>query len=133
MEIGQNVYYNRVVWYDGNVDSPDNEVNREILELKFGKDGVFVTADEDECLKAIKNSIKATLIISGSCGQILIPKITQLAPMKSLVGAIVFCSDVETHKSWQQNYTTVAPHIVDYFPKAMEHAGKIMLQAMTQE
>ena len=59
----------------------------------------------EECFDLINSTVRASLIVSGQMGSILIPKISQLSSKHSYYGAVVFCENVEYHKSWAQKCT----------------------------
>ena len=77
--------------------------NNFIDEVKFDHCHDLAAAHE-----LINSSAKAVLIVSGQLGSQLLPQLQGgLKPIPNVTGVIVFCSNIQIHRSWAKNFPLV--------------------------
>ena len=84
----------RILWFDQNMSSEENQHYCSQMENIAGPEGFFATNCIETCIMLMKSSIKICLITSGSGGLKLIPQIYEFEPIQNVNSAIIFCRDV---------------------------------------
>ncbi|TNV84609.1 hypothetical protein FGO68_gene17427 [Halteria grandinella] len=122
----KDISMSRVIWVDGNIHSAKNQKYRMALEDEFAHIGFAYASSLDEGVSLLNSTVKAVLLVSGSLGQLLLPRIHHL---NNLMGAVIFCMDVDTHDKWARGYKKVRA-ITNRFKDAMEVAKCVLNEAL---
>ena len=96
-------------WLDKNVDS--NEQNRKAqIELRTIINHLRTFSDMGQCESTISRTSneKVILIVSGSFGKNLIPRLHNL---QQLSACYVYCGDKAVHEKWTKDYFKVNVHL----------------------
>ena len=65
-------------------------------------------SDLESAHQLINSSMRSVLIVSGQLGSLLLPQLQGgLKPVPGVMGVIVFCSNIQLHRSWAQNFSLV--------------------------
>ena len=126
------VSYLSVVWYDQNIRT---DAQSRDLKQRFEHYSRKVCVTEQEVLKAITQSVKAVVIMSGRDAAVLVPKICKdkdgrgLNHLTNIYGIIIFCQNVEAHKQWSAKYPVVKlvskarDQVFDEVERLLQHAS----------
>ena len=104
------------IWLDKEINSLENKMYKEIAEEKFKGSEVsgFYCSTIEQALEALDKTVKAVLIVSGSMGQFLLPRISPLKKHPALRSVIVFCWNVARHQQWAANHPLVSAVYDDF-------------------
>ena len=104
------------IWLDKEVNSWENNMYKEIAKEKFTGSEVsaFYCETIEQALQALDKTVKAVLIVSGSMGQFLLPRISPLKKHPALRSVIVFCWNVARHQQWAANHPLVSAVYDDF-------------------
>jgi hypothetical protein len=93
------------VWLDGSVNETDDSRQTE-QKLRQIINHLFTCNDEKKCEKYIRNTTqeKVVLIVSGTMGQHIIPRIHNLSQLSAYY---VFCANKQFHTAWASHYSKV--------------------------
>jgi len=89
-------------WLDSNIDMKDDNCRRTIAELQSVISTMHAFNDSNECanfLHTIKNQ-KVFMVVSGSLGQYILPRIHH---MPQLIAVVIFCGDESKYESLMNN------------------------------
>lgn len=98
-----------IMWLDTNVNKTEDNLKFQSM-LRQLSDQVKVYDNVEECETEIRQQGASALeniylIVSGSFGQVFVPKINDIA---QIVGIFVFCSNVTMNEEWAKNYPKVS-------------------------
>lgn len=93
------------VWLDGSINETDDSRKTE-EELRRIINHLYTSNNEKQCEKYILNinQEKVVLIVSGTFGKTIIPRIHNLPQLSA---CYIFCGNPEFHKTWTNNYSKV--------------------------
>jgi hypothetical protein len=96
----------RLVWLDPNVDTNnDNKMTQVYLRKILTSLVTFDNLEScEKWLKKCDSNEKIILIISGTYGEKLVPKIHYLP---SIIVILIYCLDVKYNESWTKNYSKI--------------------------
>ncbi|UJR06590.1 hypothetical protein I4U23_010874 [Adineta vaga] len=98
-----------LVWLDANIDQTNEDFHDSLTQLRGVVNTIDTFTEINPCIEylhAIKE-VKIFLIISGSIGQTVVPKIHDT--ITQLDAIFVFCSDKEQQEQWTQDCTAMQP------------------------
>ncbi|CAF2645819.1 unnamed protein product [Rotaria sp. Silwood2] len=95
-----------LVWLDANIDESKKEFKNALAQLRQTVVTVMTFTDADECIQFIMevNDEKVFLIISGSLGQHIVPKIDALPQVDSIY---IYCRNRSVHEQWAKTMSKV--------------------------
>ena len=95
-----------IVWLDKNIDDKNDDFRHTITHLKCAVNTIQTFTDVDQCIEFIENIIneKACLLISGSLGQEIVPRIHHMSQVDSI---FIFCNNRTYHEQWIKEWTKI--------------------------
>ncbi|CAF4637635.1 unnamed protein product [Rotaria sp. Silwood2] len=95
-----------LVWLDANIDESKEEFKNALAQLRQTVVTIMTFTDADECIQFIMevNDEKVFLIISGSLGQHIVPKIDALPQVDSIY---IYCRNRSVHEQWAKTMSKV--------------------------
>ena len=95
-----------LIWLDSNIDEKSSDCRKTITEFRRVIDNVKTFIDADECIQFIEDlhSEKTFIVISGSLGQRLLPRLHDLTQIEWF---FVFCGDRKRHEQWTKQWRKV--------------------------
>ncbi len=105
------------LWLDQSINSTDD--NRETQQqLRQVINHLQTFSDSDQCEEYIKqiNKEKVVLIVSGSLGRQIVPRLHSLSQLSA---CYVFCGDKEANEQWANKYHKVT---YVYLPKIINNS-----------
>jgi hypothetical protein len=103
ISIVQNVI---LIWLDSNIDNDNTDSQNTIIQLRHAVNDVNTFTDGDQCIQFI-NTItnnKACMIISGSLGQHIVPRIHDMFQIDSI---FIFCGNKKHHEEWTKKWPKI--------------------------
>lgn len=98
-----------LVWIDPNVENDENKSVHEKLGTLYGTFKKFASVgDGIDAIKKFSASRRLILVVSGSFGKEIVPRIHQLEQVSAIY---VFCMRFEDHKTWAEQYQKVRTSI----------------------
>jgi len=93
------------VWLDGTINETDDSRQTE-QELRQIINHLYTCNDEKKCEKYIQNITqeKVVLIVSGTIGKHVIPRIHDLSQLSA---CYIFCGNKKLHETWANQYSKV--------------------------
>jgi hypothetical protein len=79
-----------------------------------------------EAMSLINSTVRSVLLISGSMGRYLVPRIHSLRNVRTI---IIFCYDVESHREWTTKYDKIC-YISNDFAKVIERCKEKLSDIM---
>jgi hypothetical protein len=104
-----------LIWLDNNIDDNSTDCRNTITQLRRVVNSINTFTDGDQCIEFIEEmkNEKACMIISGSLGQHLVPRVHGLSQVDSI---FIFCGNKKRHEQWTKEwskikgvYTEIAP------------------------
>jgi tetratricopeptide (TPR) repeat protein len=123
LEMVQNIL---LIWLDINIVKNSDDYLKTITSLRSIVNTIKAYTDSEECIRFIKimGNEKACILISGSVGQHIVPRIHDMLQVDSI---FVFCSDLTRHRQWAAEwpkihgvFTRLAP-ICEALKRVTEH------------
>jgi tetratricopeptide (TPR) repeat protein len=106
VKIVQNVL---LIWLDANIDEDnDADCQNTITQLQHVVNNVNTFTNGDQCIEFIEtidtNNNKACMIISGSLGQQIVPRVHKMSQVDSI---FIFCSNKKYHEQWTKDWAKI--------------------------
>src|SRR5271163_1537752 len=106
VKIVQNVL---LIWLDANIDEDnDADCRNTITQLQRVVNNVNTFTNDDQCIEFIETidsqNHKACMIISGSLGQHIVPRVHKMSQVDSI---FIFCSNKEHHEQWVKDWSKI--------------------------
>ena len=95
-----------LIWLDTNIDKESDECRRTKNAFEQVVDDIDVFNDSDQCIRRIVGlqSKNVHLVISGSLGQKLVPRLHDVSQIDSI---FVFCGDKNRHEQWAKAWRKI--------------------------
>ena len=86
-----------LIWLDGNIDNNNDDCHNTVSQLRRVVNTINTFTDGDQCLQFINNidNQKACMIISGSLGERIVPRIHDMSQVDSI---FIFCGNKKRHE-----------------------------------
>jgi tetratricopeptide (TPR) repeat protein len=114
-----------LIWLDRNIDDNSADCRKTITQLRRTVNSINKYTDGEECIKFLKSieKEKACMIISGSLGQDIVPRIHNMSQVDSI---FIFCKNEKYHKEWAKNWTKIKGVFTDIslICEALKQAAK---------
>ena len=96
-----------LVWVDASIDETHKDCRYTLTQLRTVVNDVTVFTDPDACVDFLGGVTdeKAFVMISGSLGQALVPRIHS---MKQVDTIFIFCMDQKRHRAWTSEWSKIA-------------------------
>ncbi|CAF3069700.1 unnamed protein product [Rotaria sp. Silwood2] len=95
-----------LIWLDANLNKSDEDLKRSLQKIQYLGASITTFTDADECIDFLSanKKEKVFMIVSGSLGQHVIPKIHAWPQLDSVY---VFCSNQSIHEEWARAISKV--------------------------
>jgi hypothetical protein len=124
MKTVQNV---QLIWLDNNnnIDENNKDSRHTVTQLRGIINTINTFTDGDECIQFI-NTItdnKACLIITGSLGQHIVPRVHNMSQVDSI---FILCANKQHHEQWAKEWSKIKGVFTEIAPicKALQQASK---------
>jgi tetratricopeptide (TPR) repeat protein len=103
IKIVQNVL---LIWLDNNIDDNKKDYHNTIVQLRHVVNDVNTFVDGDQCIQFINtiNDNKVCMIISGSLGEHIVPRIHNMTQVDSI---FIFCGKKKHHEQWAKGWSKI--------------------------
>ncbi|CAF0832427.1 unnamed protein product [Adineta steineri] len=104
-----------LVWLDSNIDETNDDCQNTITKLRYAVNDIKTYTNVDQCLEFIQTVVdnKICLIISGSLGQHIVPRVHNLSQVDSV---FIFCSSAKHHEQWAKDWPKIKGVFTDITP-----------------
>ncbi|CAF1346237.1 unnamed protein product [Adineta steineri] len=104
-----------LVWLDSNIDETNHDCQNTITKLRRVVNDTNIFTDDDQCLEFIQTVIdnKVCMIISGSFGQQIVPRMHNMSQVDSI---FIFCSNKKQHEQWVKAWPKIKGVFTDITP-----------------
>ena len=113
-----------LIWLDSNIDDNNEDCHSTISQLRRVINTINTFTDGDQCLQFIYNidNQKACMIISGSLGEYIVPRIHNMSQVDSV---FIFCENKKRHEQWTKQWSKIKGVFIDISPicKAIKQAA----------
>jgi tetratricopeptide (TPR) repeat protein len=92
-----------LIWLDNNIDDNSAHYRNRINRLRRAVNTINTFTDGDQCIQFLKNmgNDKAFMIISGSLGQQIVPRVHNMSQVNSI---FIFSSKKKRHEQWIKDW-----------------------------
>ena len=118
-----------LIWLDINIVKDSDSYQATTIPLQSVIHNIFTYADSEACFQFIQtiSNEKVCLLISGSIGQFIVPRIHHMTQVDSIV---VYCGDVSRHRPWAAAWSKIKGVFNDIIPvrEALKQATELCEQ-----
>jgi tetratricopeptide (TPR) repeat protein len=122
VQMAQNVL---LIWLDNNIDEISTDYRNTITQLRRGINTINTFTDGEECVQFLENinKEKACMIISGSLGQDIVPRVHDMFQLDSI---FIFCAKKESHEQWAKEWSKIKGVFTEISPicEALKQAAQ---------
>ncbi|CAF1469411.1 unnamed protein product [Adineta steineri] len=104
-----------LIWLDNNIDETNNDCQNTITKLRRVVNNIKTYTNDDQCLEFIQTIIdkKVCMILSGSHGQQIIPRVHDMSQVDSI---FIFCGNKKQHEQWAKDWLKIKGVFTDITP-----------------
>jgi hypothetical protein len=122
IQVVQNVL---LIWLDNNIDDKNDDCRNTIAQLRCVVNTINMFADSDRCIQFIENmnDQKACMIISGSLGEHIVPRIHSMSQVDAI---FIFCGNKKRHEQWSKKWSKIKGVFTEISPicEALKQAAQ---------
>ncbi|CAF1424907.1 unnamed protein product [Adineta steineri] len=95
-----------LIWLDSSIDETNDDYKNTIKQLRRVVNDINTFRDDDKCLEFIQTVVnkKACMIISGSLGQHIVPRVHNMSQIDSI---FIFCYNEKHHEQWTKEWSKI--------------------------
>ena len=95
-----------LIWLDLNIDETNPDCRNTLSHLRRVINTINTYTNTHECLEFLRqlDDEKVCVVVSGSLGQEIVPRIHQMTQVDSIV---IFCRDEQQHKKWAKDWPKI--------------------------
>jgi tetratricopeptide (TPR) repeat protein len=103
LQMVQNVL---LIWLDYNIDGNSTDCRNTISQLRCAVNTINTFNDAEECIEFLEpmHNDKTIMIISGSLGQHVVPRVHN---MSQVVSIFILCDNKQYHERWAQDWPKI--------------------------
>ncbi|CAF0763541.1 unnamed protein product [Adineta steineri] len=104
-----------LIWLDSNIDETNHDCQNTITKLRRAVNNINTFTDGDQCLEFIQTitDSKVCMIISGSLGQQIVPRVHNMSQVDSI---FIFCGNKKHHEQWVKDWSKIKGVFTDITP-----------------
>ncbi|CAF1411437.1 unnamed protein product [Adineta steineri] len=104
-----------LVWLDNNINETNGDRQNTITKLRRAVNDIKTYTNGDQCLEFIQTIIdkKVCMIISGSLGQHIVPRVHNISQVDSI---FIFCDNKKYHEQWTKDWPKIKGVFTDVTP-----------------
>ena len=114
-----------LIWLDSNIDNNSADCRNTTMQLRRVVNNINTFTDGDQCIQFLKdmNQEKACMIISGSLGQHIVPRVHNMSQVDSI---FIFCSNKKYHEQWTKEWSKIKGVFTEITPicEALKQAAQ---------
>jgi tetratricopeptide (TPR) repeat protein len=114
-----------LIWLDSNIDDNNDDCNNTVSQLRQVVNDVNTFTDSGRCVQFIEriNDEKACMIISGSLGEHIVPRIHNMSQVDSI---FIFSGNKKCHEQWTIDWSKIKGVFTDIAPicEALKQAAQ---------
>jgi tetratricopeptide (TPR) repeat protein len=115
-----------LIWLDSNIDDNNEDCHNTISQLRRVVNTISTFTDGDQCIQFINNMDheKACIIISGSLGEHVVPRIHDMSQLDSI---FIFCGNKKRHEQWTKEWSKIKGVFTEISPicEAIKQAADV--------
>jgi hypothetical protein len=95
-----------LIWLDKNINDNNKDCQNTISQLRRVVNTINKFTDSEECIEFINNinDEKICMIISGSLGEDIVPRVHYMSQVDSV---FIFCRNKERHEQWIKDWSKI--------------------------
>ena len=95
-----------LIWLDNNIDDNKEDCRNTMTQLRRVVNHATTFTDGEECIQFIEdiNDNKVCMIISGSLGQHIVPRVHNMSQVDSI---FIFCGNKKYHEQWTKEWSKI--------------------------
>jgi tetratricopeptide (TPR) repeat protein len=95
-----------LIWLDSNIDDNNEDCRNTVVQLRRAVNDINTFADGDQCIQFINtiNDNKVCMIISGSLGEHIVPRVHNMSQVDSI---FIFCGNKKRHEHWTKEWSKI--------------------------
>ncbi|CAF1168295.1 unnamed protein product [Adineta steineri] len=104
-----------LIWLDSNIDETNDDCQNTIIKLRRAVNNIKTYTNGDQCLEFIQTIIdkKVCMIISGSLGQHIVPRVHNMSQVDSI---FIFTDNQKHHDQWVKDWPKIKGVFKDIAP-----------------
>jgi tetratricopeptide (TPR) repeat protein len=104
-----------LVWLDNNIDDNNDDCRNTVTQLRRAVHNINKFTDGDQCIQFLEtvDQEKACMIISGSLGQHIVPRVHGMSQVDSI---FIFCGNKKRHEEWAKQWPKIKGVFTDIAP-----------------
>jgi tetratricopeptide (TPR) repeat protein len=104
-----------LIWLDNNMDDNNDDCRNTVTQLRRAVHNINKFTDGDECVEFLQSmdNDKACMIISGSLGQHIVPRVHNMSQVDSI---FIFCGNKKRHEQWAKEWPKIEGVFTDIAP-----------------
>ncbi|CAF0898279.1 unnamed protein product [Adineta steineri] len=104
-----------LIWLDSNINETNDDCQNTITKLQCVVNDINTYTNSDECLEFIQTITdkKICMIISGSLGQHIVPRVHNMSQVDSI---FIFCGNEKYHEQWTKDWPKIKGVFTDITP-----------------
>jgi tetratricopeptide (TPR) repeat protein len=114
-----------LIWLDQNIDENSTDCRNSITQLRRTVNTIHSFKDGEQCIHFLENmnNEKACMIISGSFGQDIVPRIHNMSQVDSI---FIFCGNKKYHEQWTKDWSKIKGVFTEITPicEALKQAAQ---------
>jgi tetratricopeptide (TPR) repeat protein len=126
VKIVQNVI---LIWLDSSIDDSNADCQNTIGQLRRVVNSIDTFTDVDQCIAFVEtvNNERTCMIISGSLGQYIVPRVHNMFQVDSI---FIFCGNKKRHEVWAKDWSKIKGVFTEISPicEALKQAAQLCEQ-----
>ena len=122
IKIVQNVL---LIWLDTNINIKNKDCGNTVTQLRRVVNDINTFTDGEDCIQFINtiNDNKVCMIISGSLGQHIVPRVHSMSQVDSI---FIFCGNKKHHEQWAKEWSKIKGVFTEITPicEALKQASR---------
>ena len=114
-----------LIWLDNNIDDNNEDCRNTVTQLRRVVNDINTFTDGEECIQFIEdiNDNKVCMIISGSLGQHIVPRVHNMSQVDSI---FIFCGNKKRHEQWTKEWSKIKGVFTEITPicEALKQASQ---------
>jgi tetratricopeptide (TPR) repeat protein len=104
-----------LIWLDSSIDHNNDDCRNTVSQLRRVVNDVNTFTDGDRCIQFIEriNNEKVCMIISGSLGEHIVPRVHNMSQVDSI---FIFCGNKKRYEQWVKGWSKIKGVFTDIAP-----------------
>ena len=114
-----------LIWLDNNINVKNEDCRNTVTQLRRVVNDINTFTDGEECIQFIDtiNDNNVCMIISGSLGQHIVPRVHNMSQVDSI---FIFCGNKKHHEQWTKEWSKIKGVFTEITPicEALKQASQ---------